>query len=202
METPLPRRSLPILLLISVALAFLWTAPVMAQEKSELPAAVAAPAGNCCGTVLTLDALVRMSREELEALYCQAPPAPMLDGYYRGKSIRWAGTCLAVPDSKMTGCLWKGKHFDSCSNSLTNQWCCGVKNVHAHVCCGDSWLDGKPALIMDYRGVSPVVWRHGRDELREICPGLYLGVMFKDKCPEPKFVRFFALECAPACGAK
>lgn len=180
------------------------TASAVAQDKPDAAAAekpaVAESAPGCCGTVLTLDSLLHMSRAELEALYCQAPPAPMLDGYYRGISIRWAGSCLTATDSKITGCLWKGKRFDSCSCTLVNRWCGGVEKVHARVCCGESWLDGKPSLIMDYRGSSAVVWRKGRDELRELAPGLYLGVMFKDSHCEPKFVRFFALECAPECG--
>jgi hypothetical protein len=199
-----PRLFLVVLLFLSVVPALsALAAHAVAQEQPAPPTPESSPTSTgCCDIHLTLDSLVRMSRCELESLYCRACPAPMLDGCYRGKSIRWAGSCLAVPDSKLTGCLWKGKHFDSCSGTLVNQWCGGVEKVHANVYCGESWLDGKPSLIMDYRGSSPVVWHNGRDELREICPGLYLGVMFKDKCPQPKFVRFFALECAAACTGK
>jgi hypothetical protein len=139
-----------------------------------------------------------MSHDELAALYCNAEPGPIPEGCTTGKAIRHAGTCLAVPSSKMTGLLWHGKLFDGCTGTLLNQWCCGIKAVKAQVCIGESWQDGKPAIVMDYRGTSPVVWRHVRDELREVAPGLYLGIMFQDKGCQPKFKMFFALE-VPCC---
>jgi hypothetical protein len=152
-------------------------------EKPAAKAVAAAPAE--CRT-LTLDQLGCMSREELEALYCQSPPAPVLDGYYPGLSIGH--------HSKAIGLAWKGKLFSACDCSLVNRWCCGLKAIKARVYCGESWFDGKPSLIMDYRDTSHV-WHSVRDELREVAPGLYLGVMYKEGKCEPKFVRFFALEC-------
>ena len=63
---------------------------------------------------------------------------------------------------------------------------------------GPSWLDGKPSLIMDYCGTSHV-WRDVRDEVREVAPGLFVGVMFRRDPCGPKFEMFFVLEAA-SCG--
>lgn len=140
------------------------------------------PAENC----LTLDSLVHMSRCELEELYRNAPQAPPLDGYYAGRSMK---------RPKTTGMIWKGKLFCAADCTLINRWCCGLHAIKAKVYPGESWFDGKPSLIMDYRETSRV-WKDVRDELREVAPGLYLGIMYHDKgCCERKFATFFALEC-------
>lgn len=143
---------------------------------------------------LTAQCLLRMNRCELEALYRQAPPAPVLDGYFAGLAIRRPGGKLAAVSSSATGLIWKGKQFCAAAGTLINRWACGVEAVEAQVHPGESWVDGQPALIMDYRGSSPVVWRNVRDELREIAPGLYLGVMVQDRAAGPKVGQFFALE--------
>lgn len=155
-----------------------------------------------CGNSLTLDSLVHMSREELEALYRGANPGPIPEGYTEGRAFSRAGTCLAASSTKMTALLWHGKIFDGCSGTLQNQWCCGIVAVEAKVCYGESWLDGCPAIVMDYRGVSHLVWRHVRDELRQIGPCLYLGAMFQEKHGCPQFKMFFALETSCCCPEK
>jgi hypothetical protein len=161
-----------------------------AEEPKPEPARTAPTVAADC---LTLDQLVHMSREELEALYCQSEPAPVLDGYYCGRAIRGAGGRCAVAMSKATGVLWKGKLFCAADCSIVNRWCLGLKAIEAQVYRGDSWLDGKPSLIMDYRQTSKV-WGDVRDELRQVGPCLYLGIMYHDKKCDPKFAMFFALE--------
>ena len=170
-----------------------WTA---SAEEIQAPSAVS----SCC-PALTLDNLACMSREELEALYCGAKPGPIPEGCTEGRAFRRAGTCLAASSTKMTGLLWHGKIFDGCAGSLQNRWCLGITAVEAKVCYGESWLDGCPTIVMDYRGTSPVIWHNVRDELRQIGPCLYLGAMFQEKHGCPKFKMFFALEVPPCCPA-
>ena len=169
----------------------------LAEENAAAPAepAKAAPPEHC--PVLSLDSLVHLSKEELEELYEHAAPGPIPQGYLRGKALRGAGTCLAGPRSKATGLIWHGKHFNS-DCTLINQWCCGIQAIVARVHYGESWKDGKEAIVMDYAETSRV-WADVRDEIRQITPGLYLGVMYLRKCPEPRFKMFFALEAACAC---
>src|SRR5262245_39661054 len=94
------------------------------------------PGALCPSAPLTLEQLVRMSHCDLEQLYLQAEPGPIPEGFARGKSIRWAGRCLAVPASRFTGLLWKGKWFDGCDATLVNEWCFGLKRIQARVCYG------------------------------------------------------------------
>jgi hypothetical protein len=88
--------------------------------------------------------------------------------------------------------LWHGKVFCAADCTLINQWC-GMKAIRAKVFYGPSWLDGKPSIIMDYSGTSRS-WAEVRDEVREVSPGLYLGVMYLRKCPRPEQKMYFVLE--------
>lgn len=134
----------------------------------------------------SLAELACLSQCELEALYRTLPPAPMPCGYLRGRAFPCKGGALS-------NAIWHGKHFDPCSMTLVNQWATG-KSVHARVYPGESLIDGGPSLIADYRGVSKVIWRDLRDEVREVRPGLYLGAGFRDRCGRGEFYMFFGLE--------
>jgi hypothetical protein len=141
-------------------------------------------AGDC---PCTMETLTRMSWCELEELYRRSPMGCPPSGYYEGKAIY----CGKRAKAAATNATWRGKHFE-CGGSLINQWC-GFKAVRANVYVGESWVDGKPALIMDYRGTSKV-WSDVRDELREVCPGVYLGIMYRDRCTGPERETFFVLQ--------
>ncbi len=132
---------------------------------------------------------------ELEHLYRQASPGSIPAGYTRGRAIYCPGALLTPARDRMTRTLWHGKHFCPDAGTLTNQWCLG-QAVRARVCYGESWLDGKPSIIMDYRGMSHV-WKDVRDEIREVAPGVYLGLMYRCKAGQPRMKMFFALELSP-----
>ena len=51
---------------------------------------------------------------------------------------------------------------------LINRWRFG-RAVKAKVYPAESFLDGGPTLVMDYRQTSPLIWRNVRDELRARC---------------------------------
>jgi hypothetical protein len=134
---------------------------------------------------------------ELELLYRQAEPGRLLDGYAPGEAIYCEGTPLAGLRSRATRLLWRGKHIEGAGCMLVNQWC-GFRAIRARIYCGTSWLDGNPALIMDYRGTSRV-WADVRDEVREVAPGLFLGIMFREDAPQPKRKMFFVLQSSSCC---
>ena len=138
------------------------------------------------------DELVRMNWCQLEGIYRQATPGRAPSGFAQGRTIFCSDAPLAGVKNNMSQLMWKGKHFCAEDSTLVNQWC-GIKAIHAHVYEGTSWLDGKPAVIFDYRGTSKI-WAHMRDETREIAPGLWLGMMHEDRCPEPKLKLFFVLK--------
>ena len=119
-------------------------------------------------------------------------------GYYPGKAIWSAGTKWTVPLALGTALIWQGKDFDPCTMLMTNKnW---FPSTKAKVFYGPSWLDGQPSIIMDYAETSKLVGTV-RDEIREVRPGLYLGIMFvrRDSGCHCKFRNFFVLEAKPSC---
>ncbi|HWG43827.1 MAG TPA: hypothetical protein VN688_13705 [Gemmataceae bacterium] len=142
---------------------------------------------------LSLEQLACMNWGDLEQLYRQAGPGPIPTGYLRGRTIYCPDARFSSSQSKISKALWHGKHF--CPEAtLVNQWCLGIRAVRARICLGESWLDGQPSILMDYRGMSHVIWKDVRDEIREIAPGLYLGIMYRCKTGQPRMKMFFALE--------
>lgn len=141
-----------------------------------------------------LEDLVRSDRATLEALYAQGTATIPPPGFAPGRAIPNPGARNTVRRSKTIGLLWKGKVFSE--GQMINRLAGGREAVTASVYVGESWLDGKPSVIFDYSGSK----RFGdvRDEVREVSPGVYLGVMYVRKCPEPKLAMFFALSTCAA----
>lgn len=151
--------------------------------QADSPAPPAGPGPRPC--TLCSDQLKNMTPCELECLYRESGPGEMPCGFLSGTALRKHG-------SKASALLWKGKVF--CGDGMVNRWCGHRQAVHARVACEPSWLDGKPSIIMDYRGVSPVVWKNVRDEIRQVGPGLYLGIMYKCHGCDAHQKMFFILE--------
>ena len=136
---------------------------------------------------------MRSDRATLEALYSQGAVTVPPRGFAPGRAIPDPGSRNTVRRSKTIGLLWKGKVFRD--DQMINRLAGGREAVTARVYVGESWHDGKPSVIFDYAGSK----RFGdvRDEVREISPGVYVGIMYLRKCPEPKLSMFFALQtCA------
>lgn len=136
-----------------------------------------------------LDQLAGMSWCELEALYRQACPGNVPCGFVHGRAIYCPCKKGSKRKAKIAKFVWKGKIFEC--GSMINQWR-GIRAIRANVYEAESWLDGKPSIILDYSCTSKV-WQDVRDEIREICPGVWLGVMYLRSCPD-KIDTFFALE--------
>ena len=67
----------------------------------------------------------------------------------------------------------------------------GLHLVKAKVYVAPSWFDGQPAIILDYSKTSLIAHRV-RDEIREVSPGLYLGIVFYGTDKTINFVLQFA----------
>ena len=52
-----------------------------------------------------------------------------------------------------------------------------IRAIAAAVYKQDSWYDGEPCIVLDYSKTS-IVAHMVRDEIREIAPGVYLGLVF------------------------
>jgi hypothetical protein len=137
-----------------------------------------------------LDEYVRADRATLEALYRGSDAVSAPTGFAPGRAIPSPGSRNTVRRANVIGWLWKGKVFSE--GHMINRLAGGREAVTARVYVGESWLDGRPAMILDYAGSK----RFGnvRDEMREVAPGVYLGLTYVTKSPEPKLAMFFALD--------
>jgi hypothetical protein len=134
--------------------------------------------------------LVRMNRCQLEELYRNAQIGCPPCGVANGRAIINPGSRFTVPASHAIRVLWQGKVIQ---NDMMVNRVFGLRAVHARVYTGESWLDGKPSIIMDYAGTSKL-FPDIRDEVRELSPGLYLGVTHKRTDHGPELKAFFTLE--------
>jgi hypothetical protein len=94
-----------------------------------------------------------------------------------------------------TRLVWQGKIFDSGSPAAVNRFF-GLPIVRAQVYQAESWLDGGPSLVLDYSQTSRV-YAQNRDEIRQVAPGLFLGLMYERTVPQPTLRMYFVLEAQP-----
>ena len=142
-------------------------------------------------TIHCMDDLVRMNRCDLENLYRHAEVGCPPKGVTDGRAIMNPGTAFTVPASQVTRLIWQGKVFTD-DNMMVNR-VLGLRAIHARVYIGESWLDGKSSLILDYADTSKL-YSDVRDEVREIAPGLYLGIAYKRTAAGPQLSKFFTLD--------
>jgi hypothetical protein len=146
--------------------------------------------------VTCLDQLASLSWCELTELYRQSAPGTITDGFARGRVVYCPAEHLSHVRGRLASTLWRGKHFCTAEATLVNQWL-GLRAIRARFSYGPGWLDGKPSIILDYGGESRV-WADVRDEMREVAPGLYVGLMYLRTCAEPRLKLIFCLE-AQSC---
>src|SRR5262245_34920828 len=151
---------------------------VMAMFAVAVPKASASDNAVSLPQPQTMNELVRMPANDLTALYLASPPASVPQGYAPGRAIKNPGSRRTVLNSRATGVVWQGKIFRD-DGTMINRFFGVGKAIPAEVYVGESLLDGQPALIFDYS--KSRLWPDVRDEVREVSPGLYLGIMYKGK---------------------
>lgn len=154
-----------------------------------VPAAAADEGAPSARPRLEMRDLVRMPKADLEALYLGAPPASAPSGFVPGRAIKNPGSRMTVANARATRLAWQGKIFRE-DGTMINRVLGFGRAIPAAVYQGESLIDGQPSLILDYSGSK--LWPDVRDELREVEPGLYLGVMYKGKPAQQKM--FFTLD--------
>lgn len=156
-------------------------------------AAVPAEGGGPTPSVApTLRDLVRMTPGQLDALFAAGVAGPIPSGRLRGRALVRPGSRLAPLISGAAGAVWQGKVFDPARGRVQNRFF-GIRSVPAAVAYGPSWRDGAPAIVLDYSQTSRL-YADFRDEIRQIGPNLYLGLMFDRTTAPPELVTYFALE--------
>jgi hypothetical protein len=144
---------------------------------------------------ITIDGLAGMGPAGLDQLYRQSPAGTVPRGRVRGRALPYPGTRLAPAASRASRLVWQGKVFDPDAATAVNRFF-GVRMIRGNVSQGPSWLDGRPSLILDYQGTSLVYGRY-RDEIREVAPGVYLGLMYERRGSSATLTRYFAFEAVP-----
>jgi hypothetical protein len=125
--------------------------------------------------------LLRMKGAALEELFSQRRVAEIPDGVGRG-------TVLLTPGTFIAG---RGKIVDASNGTLLNIVSpFGVKAIKANVYKDPSWFDGAECIVLDYSKTSFVA-RRIRDEIREVSPGVFLGIVFWGKRQVGKFALVF-----------
>src|SRR6185295_11038979 len=129
--------------------------------------------------MLTARDLPSMRGSQLDQLFADAPAGEIPVGKGSGQALMATGTFAARPLLTITRLLaWQGKVFDGPSHTLRNLISpFGVKAIAADVYVDASRLDGNPCIVLDYSKTSRVAG-FVRDEIRQIAPGLYIGVVY------------------------
>jgi hypothetical protein len=137
--------------------------------------------------------LLEMSESELDELFRRSPPGEIPDGNAEGTVLVTAGDTLnKITDRIARTVAWQGKVFRRDKGDLKNKvGPFGWKAVRAKVYKEASWLDGKEAIILDY-SKSSLLAKTIRDEIREVAPHLYLGLVFQRRTKVLHFALQFA----------
>jgi hypothetical protein len=123
--------------------------------------------------------LLEMSQSELDALFRSRPAGAVPTGLAEGTGIVLPGTPLTKAIALIVRLLvWQGKVVRPDGKLLKNRVTpFGIRAIKAQVYRAPSWLDGRECIVLDYSR-SSLVARQIRDEIRQVSPGLYLGVVY------------------------
>jgi len=128
---------------------------------------------------VTLQDLTSMSQSQLDDLFRNSTINEIPDGDAQGTAIVAPGTDLELPILWFARWLaWQGKYVYRAQGYLVNKvGPLGFHLIKARVYKAPSWFDGKPAIILDYSQTS-IVAHKVRDEIREVSPGTFLGIVY------------------------
>ena len=130
----------------------------------------------------TSSQLLTMNQAQLDDLFGSSPAGDIPSGEAEGTAIIATGTVFTAEIAELISLFgWKGKTFDAVHGTLRNRISAfGIDAIVAEVYKGNSWFDGKECIVLDYSKTS-IVANRIRDEIRQIGPGMYLGVVFWEK---------------------
>jgi cellulose biosynthesis protein BcsQ len=123
-----------------------------------------------------------MSVKQLDEIFSSSPAGPIPTGECEGTAIIAPGTQISDEIAYVVNTFsWKGKVFDAATGELRNKILpLGHKAIVATIYKGASWLDRKECIVLDYSQTS-LATNWVRDEIREVSPGLYLGIVYFGK---------------------
>lgn len=138
--------------------------------------------------------LVGDTSEELGTLFGSGVAGAIPDGRGRGTVLLGTGGIVARLAAALSYALaWRGKVFAARQGRLKNLVTpLAIRAIEASVYKADSWYDGETCIVLDYSKTSLVAHKV-RDEIREIAPGVFLGLVFWGR----RHVLDFALDFRP-----
>ena len=141
---------------------------------------------------------LKLTTEQLDEIFRNSTPGEIPLGQGEGTAIIAPSTVVSDLIAKFVHLFsWKGKVFehdpaDPKRGMLKNRLLLlGTKAIIAQVYKGESWFDQKECIILDYSHTS-LVAQWVRDEIREVSPGVYLGIVYwgKEKEHAHKLIHF------------
>jgi hypothetical protein len=128
---------------------------------------------------VTLTELTVMSQSELDDQFRRGSIGEIPDGDALGTAIVTPGTDIEGPILMLARWLaWQGKVFYRARGYLVNKvGPLGLHLIKARVYKAPSWFDSQPAIILDYSRTSLLAHKV-RDEIREVSPGMFLGIVY------------------------
>ncbi|MDP9297216.1 MAG: hypothetical protein M3O98_00905 [Actinomycetota bacterium] len=128
---------------------------------------------------VTADQMLGMSKRQLDELFGSHAAGEIPQGEARGTVIIRMGRWLSVLVSRIAHRIaWQGKVFDPVRGELRNEISpLRAKAIRAKVYKAPSWFDQKECIVLDYSRTSFVA-RKIRDEIREVSPGVFLGIVY------------------------
>jgi hypothetical protein len=141
---------------------------------------------------------LKLTAEALDDVFRNAPPGAIPNGQGDGTAIIAPGSLVSDTIARFVHIFsWKGKVFepdpvDPERATLKNRLLLlGTKAIVAEVYRGASWFDEKECIVLDYSQTS-IVAQWVRDEIREVSPGLYLGLVWwgKEKPHAHRLIHF------------
>ena len=142
--------------------------------------------------------LCQVTGKELDRRFRASGPGALPAGPVVGAMMLFPGTPLAKPIAHLVRAFaWQGKVFQADRSELVNRILLfRIKAVRAKVLQGHSWFNGRPCTVLDYSQtslVAPMV----RDEIREIEPGLWLGLAYMWRTRVARFALAGEVAAAP-----
>jgi len=115
---------------------------------------------------------------ELDTRFAEAEAGPLPVGFGTGTAIIASGLVGKAIALWVRLFGWRGKVFAPDGRSLKNVITVfGVRAIRAEVRHDASWVDTKQCVVLDYSQTS-LIAKWVRDEIREVEPGRYLGMVF------------------------
>lgn len=145
----------------------------------------------------TREKLLSLSGQELDDLFGANSAGDIPNGEGQGTAIIAPGTSFGGEIASLINVFgWQGKTFDAAHGVLTNRILAfGINAIVAEVYKSTSWFDNKECIVIDYSKTS-LIAEHIRDEIRQIEPGAYLGMVYWDKAKTIHFSLHFPVQPA------